>query len=152
MRNIPLKKSLAYRFSGLVKEWNYERNDGLKPEGVTPGSHMKVWWKCSKRGHEWDARIANRTNKKNPSGCPYCSGKRAGKDNNLLVKFPKIAKEWHPIKNKKLKPEGVTLGSHKKVWWKCSKRGHEWYARIYSRTKNVNPRRCPECYKESSKR
>ena len=52
----------------LAKEWNYEKNNGLTPMDVTPGSNKKVWWKCCK-GHEWQATIYNR-NKGN--GCPIC--------------------------------------------------------------------------------
>ena len=38
----------------LAKEWNYEKNSGLKPEDVMPNSSNKVWWKCQ-NGHEWQA-------------------------------------------------------------------------------------------------
>lgn len=44
-------------------------------------------------------------------------------------------------KNGNLKPENVSCGSNKKVWWLCEK-GHEWYASIHPRTKGVN---CPYC-------
>jgi len=43
-----------------------------------------------------------------------------------------LATEWHHFNNGDLKPQDVTLGSLKMVWWQC-KRGHEWEARIYSR-------------------
>ena len=56
----------------LAKEWNYEKNDDLKPEEFTANSNKDVWWKCSK-GHEWHASIANR-NKGN--GCPVCNSER----------------------------------------------------------------------------
>ena len=56
----------------LVKGWNYEKNDDLKPEEFTANSNKDVWWKCSK-GHEWHASIANR-NKGN--GCPVCNSER----------------------------------------------------------------------------
>ena len=56
----------------LAKEWNYEKNNGLMPTDVTPNSGKKVWWKCSE-GHEWQAKIANRSI---GNGCPYCSGRK----------------------------------------------------------------------------
>ena len=56
----------------IAKEWNYEKNDDLKPEEFTANSNKDVWWKCSK-GHEWHASIANR-NKGN--GCPVCNSER----------------------------------------------------------------------------
>jgi hypothetical protein len=36
-----------------------------------------------------------------------------------LSKYPELLSEWHPTKNKDLKPEDLTIGSRKKVWWKC---------------------------------
>ena len=55
----------------LAKEWNYEKNDGLTPMDVTSNSNKKVWWKC-KKGHEWQAIVANRNNGR---GCPQCAKK-----------------------------------------------------------------------------
>ncbi|MBQ2723724.1 MAG: hypothetical protein IJF72_03640, partial [Clostridia bacterium] len=55
--------------------------------------------------------------------------------------MPELAKEWHPTKNGKLKPEHLTIGSNKKVWWMCEK-GHEWQAVVNSRKTGVG---CPYC-------
>ena len=52
----------------LVAEWNYEKNNGLTPVDVMPNSSKKVWWRCSK-GHEWQARVADRNKGR---GCPIC--------------------------------------------------------------------------------
>ena len=125
----------------LAKEWNYEKNDGLSPEDVTPNSGKKVWWKCSK-GHEWQAKIYHRNN---GSGCPYCSGRYAVKgENDLQTVNPVLAKEWNYEKNDGLSPADVTPNSHKTVWWKCSE-GHEWQAAIGNRHRGNG---CPKCYKE----
>ena len=35
----------------LVKEWDYEANDRLKPTDVTANTRKKVRWKCSE-GHK----------------------------------------------------------------------------------------------------
>ncbi len=51
----------------LANEWDYSKND-LSPETISPNSHQKVWWICSK-GHSWEAQIRSRNN---GSGCPYC--------------------------------------------------------------------------------
>ena len=66
--------------------------------------NIVVWWLCP-RGHEYDSIISGRTRKDRPRGCPYCSGRRVGKDNNLKFLFPKIVDEWHPTKNGDLKNE-----------------------------------------------
>ena len=51
--------------------------------------------------------------------------------------------EWNWEKNTPLgyDPTTITLGSEKKVWWKCSK-GHEWQATIDGRSKGNG---CPYC-------
>jgi len=131
------EKSLLNEHKELSKEWNYKKNTPLRPENFPSGSNQKVWWKCTK-GHEWDAGINDRTH---GSGCPYCSGRRVGEDNNLKVKYPEVAKEFHPTKNGDLKPEDFTYGSKKKVWWICSK-GHEWDAKILNR---IYGQGCPYC-------
>ena len=125
----------------LANEWNYGKNDNLKPENFTANSGKRVWWKCSK-GHEWQATIADRNRGR---GCPYCSGRYAVKgENDLQTVNPILAKEWNYEKNGNLKPEDFKANSGKKVWWKCSE-GHEWQATIDHRN---NGSRCPICVKE----
>ena len=58
-----------------------------------------------------------------------------------------LMKEWNYEKNGDLNPEDFTVGSAKKVWWKCAK-GHEWQATIANRSKGIG---CPYCYKEKRK-
>ncbi|MDY6313600.1 MAG: zinc-ribbon domain-containing protein [Clostridia bacterium] len=132
------ESSLLFSDPEIAKEWNYEKNGNLKPENYTSNSGKKVWWKCSK-GHEWQARIAERNR---GNGCPYCSGRYAVKgENDLQTVNLTLAKEWNYEKNGKLKPENYTSNSGKKVWWKCSK-GHEWQATIHSRNSGIG---CPYC-------
>jgi hypothetical protein len=121
----------------LAKEWNFVKNRRLTPRNVTPYAHLKAWWRC-KRDHEWRETVANRSHGNN---CPFCSGKRACKDNCLFIINPALAREWHPKKNKNLSPKNVTPHSNKKVWWRC-KKGHEWEAVINSRSAG---RGCPYC-------
>ncbi|MFC1483385.1 zinc-ribbon domain-containing protein, partial [Candidatus Margulisiibacteriota bacterium] len=118
----------------LAKEWHPAKNGKLTPFNVVAGSGKKAWWKCPKgNDHEWKAVIVSRA--KNNNGCPYCSGRYADKNNNLEKSNPKLAKEWHPIKNGDLTPQNVVPGSTKKVWWKCAKGDdHEWKATIKSRS------------------
>jgi hypothetical protein len=120
----------------LAKEWHLSKNGKLTPEDVTHKSNRKAWWLCDK-GHEWEAVISSRSK----SGCPYCSGNRVTKETCLAAKNPLLANEWHPIKNGKLRPEDVTSGCSKKVWWQCDK-DHEWEAVVSSRSAG---RGCPYC-------
>ena len=75
--------NLAVKQPGLAKEWHPTKNGDLTPDQFTPGSHMKVWWRCSE-GHEWESVIKNRTN---GSGCSFCyreRRQRAKKENTWL--------------------------------------------------------------------
>ena len=63
MKLIKGKNDLATVNPTLAEEWNYEKNGTLAPDMVTAGSNKKVWWKCDK-GHEWEATIVNRSQKK----------------------------------------------------------------------------------------
>jgi hypothetical protein len=121
----------------LAAEWHPERNKPLTPNNVAKFSNKKVWWKCSK-GHEWEAQISNRSR---GSGCPFCLGRIADPENNLRIKKPLVAKEWHPTKNGSLTPEQVTCKSNRFAWWVCSEQ-HEWMATINSRSAGAG---CPFC-------
>lgn len=136
------ENNLQVLYPDLAKEWHPTKNEHLKARNVKPFANRKVWWLCDK-GHEWQAYIHHRTNG-NP--CPHCSGKRVSKDNCLETLYPHLADEWHPTKNGSLAPTDVKPKSNKKVWWIC-KRGHEWPARIFSRTKGTG---CPYCTPQTS--
>ena len=76
----------------IAEEWNHERNEGISPEQITPGSTEKVWWKCS-QGHEWQAVVKNRALSPRPE-CPYCHSKNLiSGQNDLQTLFPKMAEE-----------------------------------------------------------
>lgn len=64
------------------------------------------------------------------------------KERSLAALNPSLAAEWHPTKNGTLTPEMVTYMSSKKVWWLCSKCGHEWQAVIASRSCGTGCRPC----------
>jgi len=121
----------------LCKEWNYKKNYPLTPSDVSHGSSKKVWWLCNKCNHKWKSMIKNRGGKNAIGMCPKCARKKAGtsphkiNSKNLLINHnPALAKEWHLIKNGNLTLENISYGSHKKVWWKCIKCGHEWEADV----------------------
>lgn len=57
----------------LAREWNYDKNIAILPSEVSVHSARKVWWKCSKCNHEWQATIDKRSNGR---GCPKCAKKK----------------------------------------------------------------------------
>ena len=128
--------NLAVRFPELIKEWDYSLNN-VSPNEVTCGTHRKVWWKCQ-YGHSWQAVIYTRIK---GVGCPYCTGKLASPERNLLALFPDLAKEYHPTKND-CTPDQLPFGSDKRVWWIC-KEGHEWETSVNGRTSKLTG--CPLC-------
>lgn len=59
----------------------------------------------------------------------------------LICSNPDLAKEWDYEKNAPLKPDDVSAGSQKKVWWngKC---GHSWNSLVCNRVRWPG---CPYC-------
>lgn len=138
------KNSLANIYPEIAKEWNTAKNGKLTPIMFSAHSNASVWWVCEK-GHEWRAAINTRTSGR---GCPYCSGNYVLEGfNDLKTVYPDIAKDWNYEKNGHLKPNNVTYGSGRKVWWKCDK-GHEWLTAVNNRTSNN--RECPYCTGEKA--
>ena len=122
----------------IAAQWHPSKNGDLTPDTITAKSEKKVWWQC-KEGHEWQAVVSNRTNRK---GCPYCAGRRVIKGvNDLATVAPEVAAQWHPSKNGDLTPETTFPQSNIRVWWQC-KEGHEWQAIVYNRTNGAG---CPYC-------
>lgn len=134
--------SLKTLMPKIADEWHPTKNGILTPLDVSCGTQKKVWWQCKLDSkHEWLASIGNRTSQN--QGCPLCKNKQVSNSNNLAIKNPEIAKQWHPTKNGTLTPFDVVEGSNKKVWWKCSKGDdHEWKTAISHR---INGRNCPIC-------
>ena len=133
--------NLAQTNPELCREWS-EKNFPFTPEDETADSDDHVWWKCDK-GHEWQARIRNRTG--NLTGCPYCNSHVLLPGfNDLATKYPDIAAEWSE-KNLPLMPSDVMPGSNRYVWWK-GKCGHEWQEVISSRTGH-EIKNCPVCFR-----
>jgi hypothetical protein len=89
--------------------------------------------------------VYSRTRKVAASGCPACAGSVATPRTSLAARFPALAKEWHPTRNRYLQPDEVMPGSHRKVWWQCPKDPtHEWRAVIALRTRRQSTG-CPFC-------
>jgi len=63
-------------------------------------------------------------------------------ENSLASTYPEVAAEWNHEKNAPLSPDMFMPRSDRKVWWKCSARGHEYFSRIADRTTGYG---CPYC-------
>ena len=138
-RTIVKSNCLSTTHPELAEEWHPTKNVDLTPFDVFGGSTKKIWWKCKKGSdHEWRTSLINRT--RHNSECPVCSNKKIVFSNCLATTHPELAEEWHPTKNVDLTPYDISIGSNKKVWWKCSKgEDHEWKVSANSR------KGCPGC-------
>ena len=74
--------------------------------------------------------------------------KKSLKNGSLFEKKPDLVEEWNNLKNTDILPEDVSCGSGKLVWWKCSKCGNEWQAKVFNRVYGTG---CPKCYKRRGK-
>ena len=138
------RRPLADTHPQLAAELHRTRNQGLDASSVSAGSGLRVWWRCATCGHEWQATITNRTNRVRPSGCPACAGKATPPERSLAARHPDLYAEWHGTRNGQLDPFALSPGSGRPAWWRCRACGHEWQARIESRTKHGTG--CPACY------
>ena len=146
----PGYNDLKTLYPELAQEWHPVKNGKLTPSNITAGSSKLVWWYLpyddpisgKHFDFEWKAKVANRTKLKN--GCPYLSGTAVWKGyNDLETLYPKLAREWHPVKNGKLTPSNITAGSSKLVWWYLpyddpingKHFDFEWKAPVANRTK-----------------
>lgn len=133
-----VENNLTITHPELAEEWHPNKN-GFGPDCVTKGSHRMIVW-LGKCGHEWSATVNSRTYQGN--GCPYCGNRKLLEGfNDFTTRFPELAKEWHPTKNKPLDPSTI-LHRREAIWWKCSVCGYEWSAIIGNR---IYGRGCPAC-------
>lgn len=131
---------LAFVSPEIAAEWHPEKNGSLSPADIKAGSSDKVFW-LGKCGHEWEAQIRQRVQKK--SGCPICANQLTVTGiNDLVTTHPELALLWDFEKNDKL-PSEVNAGSKKKAHWKCPN-NHEFIRPIAEQSLKVNGY-CFEC-------
>ena len=131
----------------LQRQWHHAKNAHLGDTVVKPHTHRKMWWTCDHcpdgQPHEWEATVNNRSS---GTGCPFCANKAVCPHNSLAANAPTIAAQLSDCN------EGTshqyTVSSQKSVTWQCQ-HGHQWNARISSRTKRGTG--CPVCYNTSRK-
>ena len=123
----------------IASEWS-DRNT-VRPNEVSVKSNKTVWWKCG-MGHEWEAKIADRTD---GHGCPFCAGKILKGFNDLFSTRPDLIAEWSDKND--MDPFTVSENSTILAWWKCKDCGYEWQSQIHTKAKGTQ---CPECRKKET--
>lgn len=136
------ENSLLVRFPMLENEWDYEKNQNMRPEQFSWGTKKKVWWKC-KLGHSYQAAISHRTSAIDNTNCPICAGQKIQSGyNDLATLRPDLLKEWDFDSNIDFNPHNISANySAKKLAWICEK-GHRFEATPHKRN---NGRNCPYC-------
>jgi hypothetical protein len=142
-RRASATNSLAALSPKIAREWHPTLNGSLKPRDVVARSHRAVWWRCARdRRHVWRARLANRW--WGATGCPVCAGKTVTTKNALASVRPGLCREWDAVRNRGITPAKVSIGSHRRVWWRCSRDpSHRWQAAIDDRAHKGSG--CPVC-------
>ncbi len=116
--------SILVSHPALASEWDDERDAST----VSFGSNYRAAWRCS-LGHSWEAVVASRA--RSGAGCPVCAGQRPERGvNDLATLRPDLAAQWA---DDRFSAADVTVGSSKKVLWRCSE-GHEWSASVVERS------------------
>ena len=115
--------------------------DGWDPKTVVAGTGKKLSWICKKNtDHKWITSPNKRTAKKDPTGCPICSGQQ------LLVGFNDMA-TTNPelaIEANGWDPKTIQAGSNLPKSWACRiNKNHVWLARPSNRL--FNGVGCPFC-------
>jgi hypothetical protein len=134
-------KSGYFENPDFAAEWHPTLNGELSPDSVGVSSRYVAWWRCRYDStHVFQQSVFDRAKRK----CPLCNDKNI-EEKSLARSSPKLAVEWHTVKNGDLTPETVTFGSNKKVWWICEQK-HEWQAQVTARF-NLGSG-CPFCAKK----
>lgn len=144
---VPRWRSLAAH-PKLVSELAPERNPAVvaDPSVIAAKSNRKLWWRCQRCGHRWEATAGARAA---GSGCPACDRERkrgprtVARERSLEALHRDPVAEWHPTLDPDLDPARISPGSKQKVWWRCAACAHEWQAAVHNRTARGSS--CPVC-------
>ena len=111
------------------------------PKEPFTDSHTPVLCECSKCGYQWKAQPANLTFKKNPTGCPKCSGTFKKTTDEFIAEMAVL----HPD----IEVVGEYKNSHEKILCRCLK--HDvLYDAIPTNLLRRHTNGCRLCFEESS--
>ncbi|MBS72613.1 MAG: methyltransferase-like protein [Thermoplasmata archaeon] len=91
--SVSITNRLSDNYPELAEQWHPTKNGKLRPEDVTFGTHVKVWWKCPEGlDHEWQTGVVNRLR----TGCPRCDLRRTGWTIDNLRRYVGMLIEGNP--------------------------------------------------------
>jgi len=115
---------LESRYPEIAKQWHPAKNCGVLPSQVSYASNKEFFWLYpyddpitgKHFDFVWEAKVNNRTLL--GEGCPFIGNDKVWVGyNDFETRFPVIAAQWHPTKNKGLTPKDVVYGTPMSVWW-----------------------------------
>jgi hypothetical protein len=144
--------SLAALRPDILDDWDWEANQGVDPEQLSPYSRKKVTWICRRDASHgtWQAAVKLRVQQ--GTRCPKCAVRKGSRRGLLQDEFPHLVEQLHPTKNAHLDLDKLMAGSDRVATWVCAAcqndppgcpHPREWQARIATRT--VQGRGCPYC-------
>lgn len=158
---IPKGASLEEMYPSIALEWDYERNFPVTPSMITPGVAGDVngdyyFWNCSQnKDHaSYQMPVYARTGRQK-QGCPQCAGRIPTHDNNLQLKFPKLAEMFDRAENelngKPVHSSEIMPKSGQRFTWVCDEDHliRDKTPDEMSRAKYLNG--CVKCYKAAIK-
>ena len=134
------KNTFFSEFPELQKELDFNKNKDLDLNNVYKTDEKRLYWICE-RGHRYPMNARSRYQHyiENNISCPKClinfQINQRRRKSNLLITHPLLCKDWHPTKNKNLKPEMFTKSSKQEIYWLCHICKRESRARISNRSK-----------------
>lgn len=141
------ENNLVKKYPEVVDWWDYEANDGERPEEYTLFSSKKVHFVCPKCGGKYYLRITDAFSLLDDGTpvlfkCSYCNDIRPLPGFNTLADIkPGLVPEWSP--NNKYKPDEVLPKSYRRALWICPVCKGEYTALV--RNRNVGDDACPYC-------
>jgi hypothetical protein len=137
-KRVDESNSLATCYPDIAAQLDSDKSGFTADQVVSNSDKIAIW--CCNFGHEWSAKIANRTSK-NKTGCPYCSGRKKTNNTGLLKLFPEIAAE---VDRDVYSGDLSELSPKTKIMlpFICAL-GHKWVANLGNRTRLG--RGCPFC-------
>lgn len=88
------RNDLASQRPEVAAEWSKSRGTNSRtPTEVALNSHYRATWRCGTCGHQWTARVSERT-RDNGSGCPACARRREPPSTNTPKPIPRQVQRW----------------------------------------------------------
>ncbi|WP_018392446.1 zinc-ribbon domain-containing protein [Bacillus sp. 37MA] len=151
-----ISNSVLYSHKEIVETyWDFEKNL-IKPEHVSSGSKVRLFFHCKTHKQSWQAYAYNIFNG-NYIGCTKCEANKSASTRRSKVDFkdsvafthPKIVEQYWDFEKNRVKPEEITAGSHFKLDLYCKEHHKSWQAVAFSVFGN-NSSGCKAC--ESKKK